>query len=72
MVIIVQASWPLESSPEVGKVFPTLPASPEYVTKKGPYIYSAREGVQSITLYEFDQSKMHEVMLAINSRFPNC
>ena len=69
MVMIGISMYPLGSSKEVGKRYAQLPPLPQYVTLKGPYFHSeVGLGIKSITLYEFDASKIQEVGEAIRSR----
>jgi hypothetical protein len=70
MVIIGMSSFPLNSSVEAGKQFPNLPSLGDFITRRGPYIYSAKgEGVQGITLFEFDNSKLSEAMTNIGNYY---
>ena len=58
MVIISMSSYPTESAVEVGKRFLELPALPDYITMKGPYLTaSIQEGIKALTIYEFDESR---------------
>jgi hypothetical protein len=69
MVIIVNVSYPLESSKEAGKRFTELPPVPSYVTLKGPYFSSeVGVGIKAFVVYEFEQSKMRETIEFVNSR----
>ena len=62
MVIIGIASYPLGSAKEMGKHFRELiTLAQAYMTQKGPYVISEiGEGIKSLTLFEFDQSKIAE------------
>ena len=63
MVIITEVSYPPESSPEMVKRFSARPALPGFMTVKGPYFSSAKgEGIQALTIYEFDQTKLSEAL----------
>jgi hypothetical protein len=69
MVIIANVSYPTESSKEVGKRLGELPPPPAYVTMKGPYVGGeVGVGIQSIVLYEFDQTKTREAMDYVANR----
>ncbi len=69
MVIIVNVSYPLESSKETAKRFAELPPVPSYITLKGPYSSSEiGVGIKALAVYEFDQSKMREAFEFVNSR----
>ncbi len=70
MVIIGMLSYPPESSKEMAKRFLEQPPVPAYITMKGPYFHSGlAEGIKSIVLYEFDQSKFSEVNQFVITRF---
>ena len=70
MVIIGFLSYPPESSKEMAKRFLEQPPLPTYLTMKGPYFSSELgEGIKSIVIYEFDQSKFSEVNQFIITRF---
>ncbi|MGW8322258.1 MAG: hypothetical protein ACWGSD_11960 [Thermodesulfobacteriota bacterium] len=57
MVIVLRTSYPTEKAPEMGKRFLEVPALPDYITRRGPYVLGVREaGIQSITVYEIDRS----------------
>jgi hypothetical protein len=61
MVIIGIMSYPPESANEMAKRLLAQPALPPYITMKGHYIGGeVREGIQSISIYEFDDSKFSE------------
>jgi hypothetical protein len=69
MIIIADATWPLESQEEVGKRFPLAPQLPDHMTMRGPYVCADGAGYRAITLYEFDEPKMADAVFAIASRF---
>ncbi len=57
MVIIGILSYLPESSKEMAKRFLEQPPLPSYITMKGPYFSrEVGEGIESIVIYEFDQS----------------
>ena len=61
MIIISQNSFPPESAKDIGKAFLKLGQMPDYMSTKGPFIYSALDkGICSITLYECDKSRIPE------------
>ncbi len=63
MIIIMQISYPPQSSEELGKRFLSAPALPDFIKISGPYISSViHEGIKSITIYEFDESKYGEAL----------
>ncbi len=54
-------SFPTESSKEMGNRFKDLPTLPQYITRKGPYVGSELGvGTKTISIFEFDPSKMAE------------
>jgi hypothetical protein len=70
MVIIAIASYPPESAKEMGKHFRELSALPGYMTQKGPYVVSEIDaGIKSLTLFEFDQSKIAEATEYVGRRY---
>ena len=70
MVIIGILSYPPESSKEMGKRFLEQPPGPAYITIKGPYFSSQLgEGIKSIVIYEYDQSKFSEVNQFLIARY---
>lgn len=72
MVIISAASYPLESSKEVGKRLLDLPPIPPFMTLKGPFLDSEEGvGIKSINLFEFEQAKMKEAMDYVVMRMTN-
>jgi hypothetical protein len=72
MVILAMLSFPTESANEVGKRFLALKPMPDYVKIKGPYVTNTKgEGVQTVTLFEFEQSKLADVYKLANDRYAN-
>jgi hypothetical protein len=70
MVIIGILSYPPESAKEMAKRFIEQPPLPAYITMKGPYFSSeVGEGMKSVVIYEFDQSKFSEVNQFIITRY---
>lgn len=69
MVIILRMSYPPESAPQIGKRFLELPPVQEDIKLKGPYITtSVKEGIKSMALYEFDDSKYLEASKFLTER----
>ncbi|RJP86610.1 MAG: hypothetical protein C4518_13610 [Desulfobacteraceae bacterium] len=69
MIIISLTSYPPESAVEMGKRFLDMPALPNFITMRGPYISSIIEkGIKGITLYEFDESKYGEAFKVLSDR----
>jgi hypothetical protein len=69
MVFITILSYPPGGAKEIGKRFLELPPLPTYITRKGPYFSSeVGAGVKSISIYEFDQSRLSEAREIILNR----
>lgn len=61
MVIISNLSYPPESANDIAKRFLEAPQLPDYLVRRGPYITSsADKGIQTVSIYECDKSKMPE------------
>jgi hypothetical protein len=70
MIIIASITFPPGSSKDIGKRFTDLPQLPDYLKMMGPYLRgSALQGIQSMTLYEMDASKMADAMIDIGNRY---
>ena len=70
MIIIAEALWPPDKSNEIGKALLALPPLPEHITMKGPYINNElRDGIRSITIYEFDDAKYKDASKTISQRY---
>ena len=70
MVIIAFLSYPPESAKEMAKRLLEQPPLPAYITLKGHYISSeVGEGIESASIYEFDQSKFSEAFQFIVARY---
>lgn len=70
MVVIGMMCYPPDSAHELGKRFLNRPELPDYITMKGPYIMSATgEGIQSLSLFECDKSRMAEAIDVIANRY---
>lgn len=66
MIIISNVIYPPESAREITKRFLTAPVLPDFITKIGPYISTERkDGVHSITLYEVENSRLADGLLAV-------
>ena len=67
MVIKCTFSIPLQSIRDYARQITKLPALPEYITKRGPYINDVAEASnQIITIYEFDKSMFAEACESIS------
>jgi hypothetical protein len=63
MVIVTSSTYPLESATELAKKLADLPAVPDYMTKRGPYVQSDMEtGIVAFAIYELDKAKVGEGM----------
>lgn len=61
--------FPPGSAKDIGKVFLELPALPDYISMKGPYILSDSEkGIRSLLIYECDNSKLAEALQVVGDR----
>ena len=61
MVIISNVCYPPESTKEIAIRYLKAPALPDFLTKKGPYVCASKEGgMNSITYYELDSSRLAE------------
>ena len=70
MVTITRISFPTESSKEMGKRFMDIPPLPTYITRKGPYIHGELGvGIQLISLWEYDPSKMAEATIFLGNYY---
>ena len=66
MIIISNVSYPPESTKEVARRYLKAPVLPDYITKKGPYVSSSRDGgLNSITYYELENDRLAEGLKAI-------
>ena len=69
MIIVSLTSYPPESAKDIGKRFLEMPALPDYIKMRGPYINSIfEEGIMGITIYEIDDSKYAEAFKALMER----
>ena len=69
MIFIALSSFPTESSKELGKRTLEFPPLPDFIKLIGPYLTSVvEEGVKSIAIYEFDESKYPEASKLLNER----
>ena len=70
MVIIASITFPTDSAKDIGKKFTEQPPLPDYLKMMGPYVRgSALQGIQTMTLYEVDASKMADGMIALGERY---
>lgn len=72
MIIIVDVSYPTESTKDMAKRFLEAPALPDYLVRRGPYVAASKEcGIKVISLYELDNAKVAEGMQAIGTYMAN-
>lgn len=66
MIIISNVTYPPESTKEIARRYLKAPVLPEFLTKRGPYVSSSMTGgMNSITFYELDNSRLAEGLKAI-------
>jgi hypothetical protein len=66
MIIISIVTYPPESTKEIVKRYLKAPVLPEFINKKGPYVSASRtDGMNSITYYELENSRLAEGLQAI-------
>jgi len=69
MIIMTHVLIPTKSAKAVGKRMLELPPFPDYLTIRGPYIYSVEgEGIHSIDIFEVEKSRMTEALEFLNNR----
>jgi len=70
MVIVGTMSYPSEGANEIGKRFMASKPIPSHITMKGPYINSLKgAGIQALTVYECDKSKLAEAVELVGTRY---
>ena len=70
MVVIAEALWPPDKSNDLGKAMLELPPLPENITMRGPYVGNElRDGIRSITIYEFDEANYKDANKTISQRY---
>jgi len=70
MIIIGMMSYPPEGAKEVGNRFVEQKSLPKYITMRGPFISSTKgEGLQTITLYDCERSKLPDALEHITNRY---
>lgn len=69
MIIMLTTSYPPESAKQVGKRFLEFPPMQDYNKLTDPYIKTiVGEGIKSIAIYEFDDSKYTEASAFLHER----
>jgi hypothetical protein len=67
MILVSMIQNPPESGKEMIRRSLQLPRLPEFIKTKGPYVKSAvGEGIKTLTIYEFEDSKFTEAGKIIN------
>ena len=70
MIVIAEALWPPDKSNDMGKAMLELPPLPDHITMTGPYINNElRDGIRSLTIYEFDDAKYKDASKTISQRY---
>jgi hypothetical protein len=69
MYLIAMSCYPQESAAEIGKRFTEAKPTPDFMTTIGPFIKSTLEGIKTISIYEFDQSKYADATDYLNNRY---
>ena len=70
MVSVTFSSYPPESIKEFVKRYMEQSPLPEYITMKGPYVSNGvGEGVKTLVIFDYDQSKMAEAVQYISARY---
>jgi hypothetical protein len=63
MILISMIQNPPESAKEMVKRSMQMPRLPEFIKTRGPYIASVvGEGIKTLTIYDFEDSKYGEAM----------
>lgn len=66
--VMVTATFPPENSKQIGTVFTKLPKMPEFV-KLLHTLITQDEDMKVFSLYEIEDDKMHEGIIAISKRY---
>jgi len=70
MVSITFSSYPPESVKEFAKRYMEQSPLPSYITMIGPYVSNGvGEGIKTLVIFEFDQSKIAEAIQVITARY---
>jgi len=70
MIVIGEFLWPPEKSTDIGKALLEATPLPDYITTNGPYVSSSvGKGTRSISIFEFDASKVEDALKAIGKRY---
>lgn len=66
MILMSNVTYPPESTKDIANRYLKAPVLPDFINKKGPYISADRtEGMNSITYYELDNSRLAEGLQAV-------
>lgn len=70
MVIVTTVSFGKGNMYETGRRMESFPPVPDFLTMMGPYIKNVKfgGGIQTIHLFEFDESRLDEARNFINER----
>jgi hypothetical protein len=70
MVRIVTMTFPMTSMDETIERFKGLPAPPDFITLRGPWVSGkAEEKIKTATLFEFDKSKQDQASDYLKERY---
>ncbi len=65
MVIVINISYPTESTQDMAKRFIEAPQVPEFITRQGPYITADIDsGINSLSVWEVENEKLAEGLQA--------
>jgi hypothetical protein len=70
MIMIGEFLWPPDKGTDIGKAFLEAPSLPDYIKVRGPYLSGILgKGTRSISIFEFDASKVEDANKAIFQRY---
>lgn len=69
MYMLSIAHYPQESGAELGKRFMEAKPVPDFITTIGPFVRSTLDGIQTISIFEFDPSKYADALGYLNDRY---
>ncbi len=69
MVIIGQATWPTESTADMGKLFKTLDTLPDFITGRDYAKSIESHGIKVISIFHFEDRRCDEVLQLIKKRY---
>ena len=69
MYMLAIGHYPQESGTELGKRFMEAKPAPDFITTSGPFIRSSLDGIQTISIFEFDPSNYADAVGYLNERY---